>query len=151
MKRDCLTRKKDLRDDKPSVVGVAKGSNLFNRGGMFLAIAESLGKSDWILDSGHLFHKCSVREHFDTYQPCKKGNVKMVNGAQSRVGKVEIVRIRMFDGVVRTETGVRHMLDLKRNLFFFWDTGFKRLPIFISRWNFECIQRHYGGLERGNV
>jgi len=43
---------------------------------------------------------CSVREHFDTYQPCEKGIVNMANGTQSQVPGVKTVRIRMFDGVV---------------------------------------------------
>ena len=59
---------------------------------------------------------CSVREYFDTYQPCEKGTVNMANGTQSRIAGVGIVRIRMFDGVVRTVTGVRHVPGLKRNL-----------------------------------
>jgi len=41
MKRDCPKRKKDLRDEKPLVVGVAKGYNLFDGCDVFSAIAES--------------------------------------------------------------------------------------------------------------
>ena len=59
---------------------VVEGSNLFNRGDVFLAIIESLERLDWILDSGCSFHMCSVREHFDTYQRCEKGTVNMDNG-----------------------------------------------------------------------
>jgi len=72
MKWNCPKRKKDLRDEKPSVVGVAKGSHLGGGGDVFLATAESLGKSYWILDSGCSFQICLVREHFDTYQRCEK-------------------------------------------------------------------------------
>jgi len=46
MKKDCSKRKKVLRDEKPSVMGLAKGSSLFDGGNVFLATAESLGKSD---------------------------------------------------------------------------------------------------------
>jgi len=41
MKKDCLKRKKDLRDEKPSVVGVAEGSSLFDGGDVFLTTARS--------------------------------------------------------------------------------------------------------------
>ena len=68
MKRNCLKRKKDLRDEKPSVVGVAEGSHLSDGGDIFLVTAESSGKSDWILDSNCSFHICSIKGHFDTYQ-----------------------------------------------------------------------------------
>ena len=63
MKRDRPKRKEDLRDEKPSVVGVTESSNLFNGGDVFLATTKSLGESDWILDSGDLFHMYSVREY----------------------------------------------------------------------------------------
>jgi len=33
-----------LRDEKPLVVGVAKGLSLFDEGNIFLATAENLGK-----------------------------------------------------------------------------------------------------------
>ena len=109
MKWNCPKRKKDLRDEKPSVVGVAGGSHLGDRGDVFLATAESSGKSDWILDSGCSFDICSVREHFDTYQRCEKGTVNMANGTRSPVAWVRTVRIHMFDGVVGTVTGVKHV------------------------------------------
>jgi len=67
----------------PLVVGVAEGSNLFNRGDVFLATTESPGKSHWILNCGCSFHMCLVREHFDTYQRCEKGTVNMTNDTQS--------------------------------------------------------------------
>jgi len=38
MKKDCPKRKKDLRDEKPSIVGVAEGSRLFDASDVFLAI-----------------------------------------------------------------------------------------------------------------
>ena len=80
MKRNCSKRKKDLRYEKPSVGGVSEASNLGDGGDIFLATAESLEKSDWRLDSSCLFHMCSVREHFDTYQRCEKGTINMDNG-----------------------------------------------------------------------
>ena len=116
MKKGCPKRKKVLRDEKPSVMGVAEGSSLYDGGDVSLATAESPRKSNWILHLGCSFHMCSVIEHFDTYQPCEKGIVNMANGTQSRIVGVGIVRIHMFDGVVQTVTGVRHVPCLKRNL-----------------------------------
>jgi len=65
MKRNCPKKKKDLRDEKPFVVGVAKDSHLADRGDVFLATTECPGKADWILDSNFSFCINSVREHFD--------------------------------------------------------------------------------------
>jgi len=67
MIRDCQKRK-GLRDEKPSVVRVIEGSNLFDKGDIFLVTNESPGKSNRILNFGCLFHMYSVKEHFDTYQ-----------------------------------------------------------------------------------
>ena len=50
---------------------------------------------------------CSVREHFDTYQPCEIDTINTANGTQSRIARVGTVWIRMFDGVVRIVTGLR--------------------------------------------
>ena len=52
---------------------------------------------------------CTVREHFDTYQPSEKGTVNMVNGIQSWIIGVGTVQIHMLDGVVRIVIGVRHV------------------------------------------
>ena len=51
IKMDYPKRKKDLRDEKPLIVGVAEGSNLFDGGDLFLATSESPKNSNWILDS----------------------------------------------------------------------------------------------------
>lgn len=117
IKRDCPKRKRNImRDEKSSSATVAESSNLVDEGDVFLATTESPEKSDWILDSGCSFHMCSVREQFIAYQPCEKGIVNMANGAQSKIAGVGTVRVRMFDGVVRMLTGVRHVPGLKRNL-----------------------------------
>jgi len=65
MKKICLKRKKDLRDEKQSVVGVAKSSHQGDVVVVFLATGKSPGKSDFILDSDCSFQMSSVREHFD--------------------------------------------------------------------------------------
>ena len=44
MNRDYSKCQKDLKDEKPLVVRVAKGSNLFDRGDIFLATTESAKK-----------------------------------------------------------------------------------------------------------
>jgi hypothetical protein len=59
---------------------------------------------------------CSVKQHFDTYQACNMSTVKMAHGARSRIASVGTVRLRMFDGMVRTLTGVKHVPDVKGNL-----------------------------------
>ncbi|VFQ97231.1 unnamed protein product [Cuscuta campestris] len=115
-KRDCPKRRKEKKDGKTPVTAVAESSNQESEEDLFLATTKSLGKSDWILDSGCSFHMCSVKEKFDTYQTCDGGAVKMANGARSKIAGVGTVQVGMFDGVVRTLTGVKHVPGLKGNL-----------------------------------
>ncbi|VFQ78488.1 unnamed protein product [Cuscuta campestris] len=61
-KRDCLKRRKEKKDGKTPVTAVAEGSKQESEEDLFLATTKSLGKSDWILDSGCSFHMCSVKE-----------------------------------------------------------------------------------------
>ena len=54
-----------------------------------------------------------------------KSVVLMGNDASCKIVGVGIVRIKMFDGIVRMLAYVKHVLDLKRNLIFF-TTSFVR-------------------------
>ncbi|VFQ76117.1 unnamed protein product [Cuscuta campestris] len=98
-KRDCPKRRKEKKDGKTPVTAVAESSNQESEEDLFLATAKSL-----------------VKEKFDTYQTCDGGAVKMANGARSKIAGVGTVQVRMFDGVVRTLTGVKHVPGLKGNL-----------------------------------
>jgi len=69
MKRNFSKRKKDLRDEKKSIVGVVEGLHLDDRGVVFLATTENSRKSNRILDSDCSFHMSSIREHFDMCRP----------------------------------------------------------------------------------
>ncbi|VFQ74792.1 unnamed protein product [Cuscuta campestris] len=67
-------------------------------------------------DSQALVAEGAVKEQFDTYQTCDGSAVKMENGARSKIAGVGTVQVHMFDGVVRTLTGVKHIPGLKGNL-----------------------------------
>ena len=56
---------------------------------------------------------------FPTYETVSKGVVLMGHNASCKVVGIGTVRIKMFDGVVRTLDDVRHIPDLKRNRIFF--------------------------------
>ena len=56
------------------------------------------------------------RDWFSTYEPAHKGVVLMGNNASCKVAGIGAVRIKMFNGVVRTLGDARHVPALKRNL-----------------------------------
>ena len=66
--------------------------------------------------SGCTFHITPNRDWFSTYEPVHKGAVLMGNNASCKVAGIGTIRIKMFDGVVRTLGDVRHVPNLKRNL-----------------------------------
>ncbi|PON40738.1 hypothetical protein TorRG33x02_339640, partial [Trema orientale] len=63
-----------------------------------------------------MFHMCPNKDWFSTYETVSKGIVLMGNNAPYKVASIGTVKIKMFDGVIRTLGGVRHVPDLKRNL-----------------------------------
>jgi len=77
----------------------------------------SSGKSNlWLIDSGASYHMTPDRNCFSTYREIDGGEVLMGNEASCHMMGVGSVMIRMFDGVIRTITDVRHVPDLRRRL-----------------------------------
>ena len=62
---------------------------------------------------------CPHREWFATYEPLNGGSVSMGNDTKCRVVGIGTIRFKMFDGIVRTLTDVRHVVGLKKNLISF--------------------------------
>ena len=70
----------------------------------------------WVLNSTCLYHMTPKKDWFDTYKPYNGGLVQMGNDAICPVIGICTVKIKMFDGVVRVLSNVRHILDLRKNL-----------------------------------
>lgn len=66
-----------------------------------------------IMDSGCFYHMCPYKEWFDTYQPYSDRTLLMGNNATSKTIGIRIVKIKLYDGLVRTITNVRHVLLLE--------------------------------------
>ena len=70
----------------------------------------------WVLDSTCSYHMTPKKDWFDTYKPSNDGMVQMGNDATCLVIGIGTVKIKMFDGVVRVLSNVRHVLELRKNL-----------------------------------
>ncbi|KAE8727716.1 putative ribonuclease H protein [Hibiscus syriacus] len=95
MKRDYLKLKKkneEKCDDSSKYVNMVEDDNSDCTEGDMLSISTTQLTDVWILDSGYSYHITPNREWFSTH------------------------RIKMYDGSVRTLSGVRHIPDLKKNL-----------------------------------
>ena len=70
----------------------------------------------WILDSTCSYHMTPNKDWFNTYNLVNFGSIMMGNDASCKVVGIRNIKIKMFDGVVRTLCDVRHVLDLRKNL-----------------------------------
>ena len=85
-------------------------------GGVSVATHEYKGENEWILDSGCSFHMTPNKDFFTTYEKVDGGNVTMGNNATCKVVGVGSIQMKMFDGMGRTLSDVRHVPGLKKNL-----------------------------------
>ena len=66
------------------------------------------------MDSTCSYHMTPNKDWFDTY--INFGYVLMGNDASCRVVRIEIIKVNMFDGVIRTLCDVTYVPDLRKNL-----------------------------------
>ncbi|KAG8499473.1 hypothetical protein CXB51_005963 [Gossypium anomalum] len=89
----------------------------YSNGELLVAsVNDSKVSEEWILDSGCTFHMSPNRDWFTTYKTVSEGVVLMGNNASYKIAGVGTIKVKMFDGVVRTLSDVRHVPELKRNL-----------------------------------
>ncbi|KAG8501080.1 hypothetical protein CXB51_003194 [Gossypium anomalum] len=99
--------------------GRSKSSNRedYSDGELLVAsVNDSKVREEWILDSGCTFHMSPNRDWFTTYEIVSEGVVLMGNNASCKITAVGTIKVKMFDGVVKTLSDVRHVSELKRNL-----------------------------------
>ncbi|KAL6314158.1 hypothetical protein AAG906_011900 [Vitis piasezkii] len=70
----------------------------------------------WIMDSTCSYHMTPNKDWFNTYRSANSGSILMGNDASCEVTRIGNIRIKMFDGVIRTLCDVRHVPDLRKNL-----------------------------------
>lgn len=79
--------------------------------------------AEWIRSPGrrfltrgvHSYHMCPKREWYSTYKEFS-GIVLMENNVSCKTIGIGNIKIKMFDGVVRTLVKIRHVPNLKKNL-----------------------------------
>jgi hypothetical protein len=72
----------------------------------------------WLLDSGLSNHMCLHKHWFSTYQPIDDGFVFMGNDISCKTVGIGSIKIKMYDGSIRTLIYVRHALELRKNLIY---------------------------------
>ena len=69
------------------------------------------------MDFGCSYHMFPYRGWFGTYKPYYGGTVLKGNSSACNTIGIKIIKIKMFNGMVRTLGDVRHVPDLKKNYF----------------------------------
>jgi hypothetical protein len=95
------------------VAAVAEGDSDDN--GNVLAVTSSSTSEGWVLDSACSFHLCPNRDSFASYKSTE-GTDLMRNDMASKIVGIGTIKVKMYDGIVRTLTEVRHVPELKKNL-----------------------------------
>ncbi|KAG8481838.1 hypothetical protein CXB51_027155 [Gossypium anomalum] len=113
IKREAANQK----GKQPENSGKADVVEDYSNGELLVAsVNDSKVSEEWILDSGCTFHMSPNRDWFTTYKIVSEGVVLMGNNASCKIAGVGTIKVKMFDGVVRTLSDVRHVPELKRNL-----------------------------------
>ena len=70
----------------------------------------------WIMDSAGSHHYTSHRKWFATYQKADGESISLEDDHPCKVAEIDSIRVRMYDGIIRTLSNVRHVPELKKNL-----------------------------------
>ncbi|KAE8683204.1 hypothetical protein F3Y22_tig00111213pilonHSYRG00462 [Hibiscus syriacus] len=103
------------RDKKTIHCYKCKEAGHMNEGDM-LSISTTQLTDAWILDSGCSYHITPNREWFSTYRLVNSGFVYLGDDRCCNIVGIGDIIIKMYDGSVRTLSGVRHIPNLKKNL-----------------------------------
>ncbi|KAG8472960.1 hypothetical protein CXB51_035039 [Gossypium anomalum] len=113
IKREAANQK----GKQPENSGEANVVEDYSDGELLVAsVNDSKVSEERILDSGCTFHMSPNRDWFTTYETVSEGVVLMGNNASCKIAGVGTIKVKMFDGVFRMLSDVRHVPELKRNL-----------------------------------
>ncbi|KAK3010846.1 hypothetical protein RJ639_011525 [Escallonia herrerae] len=113
-RKNCPERKGKKKDNSKTADPGVVEDNFDSADVLSVTISSSDG--GWILDMGCSYHMCPNRNWFVTYRSFDGGKVLMRNNVTCKVVGIGSIQIRMHDGIVRTLTDVRHVLELRKNL-----------------------------------
>ena len=116
-KKECtLLKEKKENDSTSNTSNIASVAEVnFVSDDMVLSVSIGCSGDTQVLDSACSYHMIPRRDWFTTYRSIS-GEVLMGNNMTCKVLGIGTVRIKMYDGVVRTLSNVRHVPDLRKNL-----------------------------------
>ncbi|KAH9704495.1 retrovirus-related pol polyprotein from transposon TNT 1-94-like protein [Citrus sinensis] len=114
-RKDCPKAQK--RDGKkPATANMARKDEGSDYSLSITPTAYVASSSEWILDTGATYHLCPIKEWFMDFRNLESGAVVIGNNQPCRTMGIGIIRLKMFDGMVRELKKVRFVPALKKNL-----------------------------------
>jgi hypothetical protein len=120
-KKDCWFKKgikNTAESSKPQgcVASTSEdGEVLYNEAATISTNREELTEV-WLMDSEATWHMTPNRDWFHTYELISEGSVFMGDNHALEIAGIGTIKLKMYDGLIRTISGVRHVKDLKKNL-----------------------------------
>jgi hypothetical protein len=121
LKKDCWFKKgieNTAESSKPQgcVASTSEdGDGLYSEAATISTNREELTEV-WLMDSGATWHMTPNRDWFHTYEPISEGSVFMGDNHALEIAGIDTIKLKMYDGLICTISGVRHVKDLKKNL-----------------------------------
>ena len=121
-KRDCPKLNSEGKGKNPVSGTASVGVSLktiesdSDDGNVLMASADDETGISWMMNLGCSFHMTPHKSWFPTYTPRAGGSILMENNMVCKSVGMGTVRIKMFDGMVRTLTKVRHVPNLRKSL-----------------------------------
>ncbi|XP_021296131.1 uncharacterized protein LOC110425543 [Herrania umbratica] len=110
--KDCPTKGDESNENKGECVFIAEGDDYD-----VLIISENIDANfDWYLDFASATHICYQKDYFDFFQEGVTGNLALGNKSIVKVIDLGVVKIKMFDRIVRSLGGVAYVSKMRNNL-----------------------------------
>lgn len=81
-----------------------------------VTISDERSPDEWIYDSGCSYHMCPNWDWFLTYKSIDSGNVLMGNDMLCKTIGIRMIKIKMYDELLRTLTVVGHAPVMKNHI-----------------------------------
>lgn len=115
--------KEDLNDDM--VLSITVGDDGF--------------QDVWIFYSSCHYYMCPNRDAFSTYKFIEGRVILMDNGKSCKILEIVIIKIKIYDGVLRTLISVRHVPNLKMNLISLGELDFRGCTTFMKNESMKIL------------
>ena len=121
-KNECKLLKEKKKKEKKSTFNTSNAASVaqvnYEGDDLVLSISTSFSSDALVLVSDCSYHMTSIRDWFTTYRSIRGGEVLMENNVSCKVVGMGVVRIKMYDNVIKILSDVCHMPNLRKNIVF---------------------------------